>query len=139
MLAGRRAPASQTCGASKRVSNVDGFTLVEGEAAADVQGRPMLRVGAFRRRRRRAETWAVGWPPLDTIANLARTCSDGPPKATRTPRARANVRRTLTAGAGFAVPPVRMERKRRGGLIGIRGARMVKNHLKTRGAQSGVT
>ena len=98
---------------SSAVSNVDGFTLVEGEATPlTFKGRPMLRVTAlFEGEGGGQRPRPSAGRPLDTIANLART-SRRTPKATRTPRARAaNVRRTLTAGADFAVPPVRQSYK----------------------------
>jgi hypothetical protein len=98
---------------SSAVSNVDGFTLVEGEATPlTFKGRPMLRVTAlFEGQGGGQRPRPSAGRPLDTVANLART-SRRTPKATRTPRARAaNVRRTLTAGADFAVPPVRQSYK----------------------------
>ena len=68
---------------SSAVSNVDGFTLVEGEATPlTFKGRPdAARHGAFRRqqRRRAGDLGPSAGRPLDTIANLART-SDGPPR-----------------------------------------------------------
>jgi hypothetical protein len=87
---------------SSAVSNVDGFTLVEGEATPlTFKGRPMLRVTALfegegGRGRPQPRAGDTG-RPLDTIANLART-SRRTPRPTRTPRARTTastgVRRT---------------------------------------------
>ena len=83
---------------SSAVSNVDGFTLVEGEATPlTFKGRPMLRVTALFEgeggRGRHPRAGDTG-RPLDTIANLART-SLRTPRPTRTPRAQtAGVRRT---------------------------------------------
>ena len=81
---------------SSAVSNVDGFTLVEGEATPlTFKGRPMLRVTAlFEGEGGGQRPRPSAGRPLDTVANLART-SRRTPRPTRTPRAQTvNVRRT---------------------------------------------
>ena len=90
------------------MSNVDGFTLVEGEATPlTFKGRPMLRVTALFEGKGGGQRLGLGWPPLDTVANLARTCRADPQGDADAQGRAANVRRTLTAGADFAVQPMR--------------------------------
>ena len=80
---------------SSAVSNVDGFTLVEGEATPLIAGA----ADAARHEMGLGKTAAGQRPrpsagrPLDTIANLARSRAERTPRATRTPLDRTAQRR----------------------------------------------
>ena len=99
---------------SSAVSNVDGFTLVEGEATPlTFKGGRCCASRRFSKAKEAAGTQPSAGRPLDTIANLARTPRRIP--ATDADAAGAGgqrMRRTPTAGADFAVPPVRRLAKR---------------------------